>query len=175
MGDSQLILATHDPMMVGSLRKEQVRILKKHNGQTIVREAEEHPQGMGIAGLLKSDMFGLSSTLDRQTLQELQKRNDLLAKRAKSGLNEQEEKEFERLKTYLDDLGFSKDYRDPMYQLFIEKMYEMRSQPLDELFTEEELNQQEELAEAVVKELLKREKTDDLSSLAQELALGLKK
>lgn len=174
-GDSQLILATHDPMMVGSLRKEQVRILRKEKGETTVHEPEEHPQGMGIAGLLKSDMFGLSSTLDRQTLQELQKRNDLLAKRAKGGLSKTEEDELERLKNYLDDLGFSKDYRDPMYRMFIEKMYELRSQPLDKIFTEEEITEQERLAEEVVKELIKRERTDDLSSLAQELALELKK
>lgn len=174
-GDSQILITTHDPMMVGSLRKEQVRILTNEQGVTVVTEPDEHPQGMGVSGLLKSDMFGLPSTLDSRTLMELQNRNDLLAKRKKDGLSEQESVELERLKTYLEDLGFSREYKDPLYQLFIEKMYEVRSQPLDKILTKDELLEQETLASEIVKELIKREKTDDLSSLAQELAIQLKK
>jgi predicted ATPase len=174
-GDSQIIITTHDPMMVGSLRKEQVRILRNERGRSAVDEPDEHPQGMGVSGLLKSDMFGLPSTLDNRTLEELQRRNDLLAKRRKEELTDQESAELERLKTYLEDLGFSHEYRDPLYQLFIEKMYEMRSQPLNKILSEKEIIEQEALAAEVVKELIKREKTDDLSALAQELAIQLKR
>lgn len=174
MGDSQLIIATHDPMMIGSLRKEQVRILKSENGRTEVHIPDEHPQGMGVAGLLKSELFGLPSTLDQYTLQQLQKRNELLAKKRKEELSPSEQEELAKLRNHLEDLGFSREYRDPLYQMFIEKMYEVRSQPLDKIFTPEELKAQEELAEEIVRELVKREKTDELSTLAQELRIQVK-
>ena len=174
MGDSQLIITTHDPMMIGSLRKEQVRILKNENGRIEVRTPDEHPQGMGVAGLLKSELFGLPSTLDRHTLQQLQKRNELLAKKRRAELSPSEQEELTKLRDYLEDLGFSREYRDPLYQMFIEKMYEVRSQPLDTILTPEELKAQEELAEEIVRELVKRERTDELSALAQELRIQVK-
>lgn len=172
-GDSQILITTHDPMMIGSLRREQVRILRKEGGKSIVETPHEHPQGMGVAGLLKSEMFGLPSTLDAPTLRELQERNELLARKAKEGLSEEEEEKLSRLRDHLDDLGFSREYRDPMYQLFIQKMYEVRSQPLTTLLTPDELKAQEKLAEAVVTELVKREREEDLSALARELKAEL--
>jgi hypothetical protein len=33
----------------------------------MVEVPDEHPQGMGVTGLLKSELFGLSSTLDIET------------------------------------------------------------------------------------------------------------
>jgi predicted ATPase len=172
-GDSQIIITTHDPMMIGSLRREQVRILRKEFGKSIVETPEEHPQGMGVAGLLKSEMFGLPSTLDRPTLRKLEERNDLLARKAKGELSQSDKAQLDRLRDHLDDLGFSREYRDPLYQLFIQKMYEVRSQPLSQILTPEELQEQEALAQAIISELVKRDRADDLSELAQELKLRL--
>ena len=56
-GESQILITTHDPMMVGSLKREQVHILRREGGRTVVDVPEEHPQGMGVTGLLKSDLF----------------------------------------------------------------------------------------------------------------------
>jgi ABC-type multidrug transport system ATPase subunit len=168
VGNSQIIITTHDPMMIGSLRREQVRILRVEDGKSIVETPDEHPQGMGVAGLLKSEMFGLSSTLDAPTL-HLGERNELLAKKAKGGLSESEERRLIRLKNHLDDLGFSRENRDPLYQLFIEMMYEVRSKPLSELLTPDELHEQEQLARSVVTELVKTDRGTQLSALAQEV------
>lgn len=173
-GESQILITTHDPMMVGSLRKEQVHIIRKSDGNTKLESPTEHPQGMGVSGLLKSEMFGLPSTLDRHTLNTLQRRNDLLAKRKHEGLSQEEQRELDCLVVRLDDLGFSREYRDPMYQLFIEQMYKVRSKPLDQLLSEEELQEQNALAEKIMEQLVKAQRKDDLSSLAQELAGKLK-
>ena len=173
-GESQIFITTHDPMMVGSLKREQVHIISNTDGNTLVEQPDEHPQGMGVSGLLKSEMFGLPSTLDRHTLNKLQRRNDLLAKRKHEGLSEDELQELDCLIVRLDDLGFSREYRDPMYQLFIEQMYKVRSKPLDELLSEEELQEQNALAEKIMEELVKAQRKDDLSSLAKELAEKLK-
>ena len=171
-GESQILITTHDPMMVGSLKREQVHILRRDGDRTLVDVPDEHPQGMGVAGLLKSDLFGLTSTLDQRTLDDLQRRNELLARQAKNGLSPAEQEQLERLRHYLDELGFSREYRDPMYQLFVQKMYEVRSQPMSQLLTPEQLKQQEDLAAKIVQELLIKERTDDISELAKALKLG---
>jgi predicted ATPase len=173
-GDSQIIVTTHDPMMIGSLRKEQVRILRTEGDRAMVVEPSEHPRGMGVAGLLKSEYWGLPSTLDGHTLQQIQRRNELISAKARRDLSDEETTELDDLQRYLDDLGFSKVSRDPLYQQFIEKMYAVRSLPLNELLSEHELAEQEALAEAIVRELIKRERSDDLSELARELQVQLK-
>lgn len=170
-GDSQIIVTTHDPMMIGSLRKEQVRVLKNGPDGTIVEELDEHPQGMGVAGLLKSEYFGLPSTLDSDTRKRMQRRNELLAKRKKEGLSAAEDVDLKRLQDHLEDLGFSKVSRDPLYQLFIEQMYEVRSLPLDESLTVEKLEEQELLAREIVKKLVNQERSEELLALANELGI----
>lgn len=168
-GDSQILITTHDPMMVGSLRKEQVRILRKSGADKgiSVDTPLEHPQGMGVSGLLKSEMFGLASTLDIPTRRKLERRNELLAQRAKHQLTTEESAELDKLKKYLEDLGFSGEHRDPLYQLFIEKMYEVRSQPLDKLLSPDELKEQEELAQSILEKMVKSERAEKLKAMAK--------
>lgn len=168
-GESQVLLTTHDPILLGSLQREQVHILRRGQEKTEVDVPDEHPRGMGVAGLLKSDLFGLTSTLDKRTLDDLQRRNELLGKQAAVGLTEIESNELEALRSYLEQLGFSREQRDPMYQLFVQKMYEVRSQPLDQLLTHEQLKQQEALAAEIVKKLVVKEQEDELAQLVQQL------
>lgn len=174
-GSSQLIITTHDPLMIGSLRKEQVRILRCEGGKTTVDTPDEHPQGMGVAGLLKSELFGLPSTLDSHTLKQLQKRNELLALKAKRALTAKQDKELKILRDKLDDLGFSREYRDPLYQQFIEQMYAVRSLPLDKILSPKQLKEQEALAKKIVTKIVRTEKTDELSALAKELKISVTK
>ncbi|MBX9899362.1 MAG: AAA family ATPase [Burkholderiaceae bacterium] len=175
IAESQVVITTHDPIMLGSLKREQVHILKKGSQRTVVDTPLEHPQGMGVAGLLKSDLFGLTSTLDQQTLNDLQRRNELLAMQSKGHLTSTEQAELDRLRNYLDELGFSREYRDPMYQLFVQKMYEVKGQSMKELLSPEQLQQQEELATRIVRELVTKERTDELADLARILKLGADK
>lgn len=169
---SQVLITTHDPMMVSSLQREQVHILHRAGNKTVVRSPHEHPQGMGVAGLLKSELFGLPSTLDQRTLDDLERRNELLARQATEGLSAAEKDELERLRRYLEELGFSREYRDPMYQLFVQKMYETKSQSINKLLTPEELAEQEALAESIIKELVVTERKGELAELARLLKQG---
>lgn len=169
LGESQVLITTHDPMMVGSLRREQVHILRREGDATTVHTPHEHPQGMGVAGLLKSELFGLPSTLDQQTLDDLQRRNYLLGREACEGLTQAETEELQRLRRYLEELGFSREYRDPMYQLFVQKMYQAKSQPINQLLTPAELAEQEALAASIIKELVTTERKGELGELAKLL------
>jgi predicted ATPase len=175
VGDSQIIITTHDPIMIAGLRREQVHIFRAETGGIGVSQPTEHPQGMGVSGLLKSDMFGLPSILDSRTKELLARRNDLLAIRAKRKLSAPEEWTLKKLINHLDDLGFAREYRDPDYQFYIEKIHEARSKPMDQLFTQREREDFEKLAERIVTAIVKKERTQEMSALARELHTELKK
>jgi predicted ATPase len=114
-----IVMATHDPLLFASLLKEQVRIIRRGaDGEFTVEEPEEDPQGMGIEAILTSDLFRLSSTLDRPTQDLLDRRRRLSMK--DGPLDDGEVKELAALNEKLRPLAFSKTTRDPLYQLFVE-------------------------------------------------------
>lgn len=153
-GESQILITTHDPMMVGSLKREQVHILRRRGDQTVVEQPDMHPQGMGVTGLLKSDLFGLSSTLDVETERRLFRRNELYVK---SPRTLEEDAELSRLSTELADLGFSTaDFRDPDYALFVRKMAQHRKFRKPTL-TPEEQAEQDHIADEIIDEILREE------------------
>ena len=155
MGDSQLIVTTHDPIMIGSLRKEQVRILRKTNAGTVnVGEPDIDPQGMGFAGLLKSELFGLRSTVDTETLRRVDRRNALYAK-GEQRTNE-ENAEMTRLSDELSDLGFAQDFKDPYYAMFVQKMAK-HTKFHKQMLTPEEQQEQDSVAEQIIDKILAEE------------------
>lgn len=153
-GESQILITTHDPMMVGSLKREQVHILRRQGGRSVVETPDEHPQGMGVTGLLKSELFGLSSTLDIETERRLFWRNELFVKSPRTA---EEDAELSRLSAELADLGFSTaDFRDPDYALFVRKMAQHRKfrKPV---LTPEEQAEQDRIADEIIDEILREE------------------
>lgn len=153
-GESQILITTHDPMMVGSLKREQVHILRRDGNRTVVDTPDEHPQGMGVTGLLKSELFGLSSTLDIETERRLFRRNELFVQKPRTP---EEDTELSRLSAELADLGFSTaDFRDPDYALFVRKMAQHRRfrKPV---LTREEQAAQDAIADSIIAEILREE------------------
>ncbi|KXD62438.1 AAA family ATPase [Pseudomonas aeruginosa] len=153
-GDSQILITAHDPMMVGSLKREQVHILRRNGSRTVVDIPDMHPQGMGVTGLLKSELFGLSSTLDIETERRLFRRNELFVKQPRTPV---EDAELSRLSAELADLGFSTaDFRDPDYALFVRKMAQHRRFRKPAL-TPEEQAEQDAIADSIIDEILREE------------------
>ena len=109
---SHVLLATHNPIAVAELLKEQVQILKRdtetHEISAIAPDT--HPRGMGYAGVVTSEMFGLSAALDTFTQDLLQRKRRLSAKEI---LSESEKKELSDLTKELDSYGFRYQVRDP--------------------------------------------------------------
>lgn len=153
-GESQIIITTHDPMMVGSLKREQVHILRKQGNKTVVDTPDVDPQGMGVTGLLKSDLFGLSSTLDAETERRLHRRNYLFSLDALR--TPEENDELTRLSAELADLGFSNaDFKDPYYAMFVRKMAQHTRFHKPALSPEEQAEQDaiaDEIIDAILKE-----------------------
>ena len=65
---SQIIMTTHDPLVISGLGSNDVRILEldRENGEIRVVPPEEAPFGMGYADILTSDIFKLRSTVGQR-------------------------------------------------------------------------------------------------------------
>jgi ABC-type multidrug transport system ATPase subunit len=156
----QLLLVTHDPIVIGSCVKEQVRVLDfetgLHSGDIIWREPKEDPQGMGVAALLTSDVYGLRSSLDWVTQKKLDEKRDLVAKLSEE-LSPSDRKvtelRLEGLNAELSELGFNYSFRDPMYEEFSRLMaIELESYPelTEQTLTKEQQEKREEIAKDVI-------------------------
>ena len=85
---SHIIISTHDPLVIGGLDKSQVEIFEKNNeGQIVTNPPEYDPKGMGVAALLTSEMFGLSTTVDLETQKKLNRKRSLYLKHQESDLH----------------------------------------------------------------------------------------
>ena len=72
--NSHTILATHDPMLVAGLRREEIRVMVRlKDGRIIATEPEVNPRGTGVAAVLTSPLFGLESQLDNFSLRALKR------------------------------------------------------------------------------------------------------
>lgn len=150
---SQVIISTHDPIVIGGLNKEAVTIFERSESGTTVKMPEFNPKGMGVAGLLTSDLFELPSTLDPDTQEALYRMRQLLYKTDRS---ENENEELAQLTCELENLGFSRTTRDPLYDKFIAKLFsraEFQSKPI----TDEERKEMLELTDEILTEIFEEE------------------
>lgn len=158
-GGSQILITTHDPIMLGGLKREQVHILRRNGNQTVVEIPDEHPQGMGITGLLKSELFGLSSTLDIETERRLFRRNELFALDERT---DAQDDELKRLSAELADLGFANsDFKDPFYAKFVRRMAK-HTRFHKPVLSPQEQSEQDAIADEIIDEILREEGKSDL-------------
>ena len=114
---SHIIMATHSPLAIAELPKEQVQIMWKDQDSKIhAAVPEDDPRGMGYAGILTSDMFGLGSTLDEYTTDLLRQRRELLEI---NKLSEKEKKELSKLNETIESLGYSTIHWDNDYSEYL--------------------------------------------------------
>lgn len=116
---SQLLIATHNPLMIGGLKREQVRLLNRHDqdGQHSITAdlPDEDPIGMGVDGLLQSEIFGLKSVLPPSVVQRLTDRYKLLGIRNKTA---EMAADLERLTNELGELGIAHSFPHPYFNQF---------------------------------------------------------
>lgn len=152
----QLIVTTHDPLMIGSLYKNQVRVLSQSEQMSRADEPVYEPLGIGIEGLLKSELYGLQSTLAPDILAKLNRHYLLLGKRKKT---EDEQIELIQLAQELNDLGVSRTHPNPYFELFANAMAKRMPKPEAKL-SKEDIEEQTQLAEAIMDEILAEEQED---------------
>ena len=147
---SQLLMATHDPLVIASLLKEQVILLERNVSQTTARHPLEDPRGQGVAGLLTSEIYGLASDLDPITLEKVERHRRLSASEALTSFDRQQLKQ---LTAELSNLGFTYTTRDPLYARFEKAMIEENAE-VRNVLTPQEQAAELSRARSVLEELL---------------------
>lgn len=150
---SQIVMATHDPLVVASMLRSEVQLMQRNvDGKVFAEQPVEDPRGMGISALLMSEVYGLRSELDPETLELLDRKRELAIK---VELSETEREELKYLNNYLGSLDFTKTVRDPKFKLFVEAMTEIEKQRNLQLpdLTKEQREEQKRLAVEIVREL----------------------
>jgi len=166
LGDSgHVIMATHDPLVISGLTRQQVRVMVRDSIDAPIRAEmpETDPQGMGINGLLRSELYGLRSALDLPTLKKIEERDAIRVKQQellKQGkdLEPQERLRLIQLSDELAALGFSRDFRNPIEQQFADAMARRQARKEKITLTPAELEKQEKLADEILAEILSEEK-----------------
>jgi predicted ATPase len=155
---SQVIMTSHDPFTIGSLCREDVRVFKTDEfGRAVSYSPTVHPRGMGTAGIT-IEIFGLPTTLDMPTQEELDEQRDLQSRvYFDEELSPEQHAKLTELNIKLSNLGYSHVYRDPLFQKFemrfakekrakgigipqtpeeVEELNQLATDLLDELFNE---------------------------------------
>lgn len=157
---SQLIITTHNPLTLASLTREQVIILTRDEKTGVIKAdlADRNPRGMGVGGILTSDIFGLRSVLDPITLQALDRQRELSVKAERQRLSATEQDELEQLNEEVADLDFRNVVRDPLYPPYVSEITEYnQEQELNKLVLSPEERQRQRIRVKDIVRRLKRE------------------
>lgn len=155
---TQIIINTHDPLVIGSLSKEEVRLFGTEDGKVIAEKPDIDPRGLGVEGILTSELFGLPTILDEITLGKLERRNDLLVEQQKKPLSDKEKNELNQLFEDLNELGVSQTFRDPLYQKFIIAFRKRAKSLRIDKYSKEDIEVQNKLALEILEEIDREEK-----------------
>lgn len=160
---TQIFISTHDPLVIGGLKKEQIRIFRSDEKGNVTAEPPDiDPIGLGVAGILTSEFFGLPTTLDRETQLKLNRKRFLQSKQFRNSLSpdeidslsSDEIAEYTTLKNELDKLGYYNQTSDELYNKFLELISKNVLFQKIEL-TEEEKKELELESQKIIEEILK--------------------
>ena len=118
--NSHILIATHNPLAIAELVKEQVQILQlsweAKTSRIIAVHPELDPRGLGYAAIVTSDMFGIASTLDQPTHLLLERQR---AYAGKELLSAEELKDLSDINAKLERLGFRFFHPDEEYSRYL--------------------------------------------------------
>lgn len=139
---SHIVLTTHNPIAIAELTKQQVQILHRDvdTRKITSREPAFDPRGMGYAGIMTSDMFGLDAALDTYTQNLLEEKREItLAEK----VTDQAKLRLAELNRELEGYGFRYASRDPVFEEYLRARYEhdLVAAPADQLNTHHRTNQ----------------------------------
>ena len=164
--DSQLMIATHDPLMVNGVDKKQVRLMtnnpntekylycEEDSSNPLINEPYRDTYGMGVDGLLESEIFGLKTAYDKKTSKDFNCRNELYSKLIN---NELDGKGKEALKTLTLELGELPAFNTSIDYLYddFRREYKKSEYYLKEYLNPSEVNCRNEKVREIIDELFK--------------------
>lgn len=117
---SQVVLTTHDPIMLTSLYAEQIRVLtesQEFGKQSLV--PEDDPINMGVEAIIQSGLYGIRTSLDKEIQRKIDLRNRLLSMQPDEASPSEE---LINLNIELDNLGLSQAHPNPYFSNFAKAM-----------------------------------------------------
>lgn len=122
---SHIVLTTHNPLAIAELVKEQVQILYREASSRSVRAENPavDPKGMGFAGIVTSDMFGLGSSLDKATNDDLLALHQLSTQQG--ALNGVDRARLVEIRGRLEGLDFNFASRDRLEQEYLRARFDL--------------------------------------------------
>lgn len=123
--NSHIVLTTHNPLAIAELVKEQVQILYRQAGTHTVRAENPavDPKGMGFAGIVTSDMFGLGTSLDKATNDDLLALHKLSTQQ--QPLSEADRTRLVAIRQRLESLDFNFGSRDRLEQEYLRARFDL--------------------------------------------------
>lgn len=123
--NSHIVLTTHNPLAIAELVKEQVQILYREAGSRTVRAENPavDPKGMGFAGIVTSDMFGLGTSLDKATNDDLLALHQLSTQQ--QPLSEVDRARLVEIRQRLEGLDFNFASRDRLEQEYLRARFDL--------------------------------------------------
>lgn len=120
-----IVLTTHNPLAIAELVKEQVQILYRQAGNRTVRAENPavDPKGMGFAGIVTSDMFGLGTSLDKATNDDLLALHQLATQQA--ALSDADRSRLVEIRQRLEGLDFNFASRDRLEQEYLRARFDL--------------------------------------------------
>jgi len=184
LSTSQIIMTTHSPMTFAGLDRNEVVVMKRNDATLseasdkwesgfaeakdapiyrpciIAEHPASSPKGMGFGAILTSDIFGMRSTLDAETLHNVERLRFLAVQPQR---NVAEETELAKLNAALTPLGFSREMRDPLFKEFVHEMSISRKESpglWGAVLTEDQRLRRSQLVASVVRRLRERQEEE---------------
>lgn len=122
---SHIVLTTHNPLAIAELVKEQVQILYREHGSNVVKAENPavDPKGMGFAGIITSDMFGLGTSLDKATNEDLLALHQLSTQQTE--LSDADQARLVEIRSRLEKLDFNFGSRDRLEQEYLRARFDL--------------------------------------------------
>ncbi|MCK9189174.1 AAA family ATPase [Acidithiobacillus sp.] len=123
--NSHIVLTTHNPLAIAELVKEQVQILYRESASRTVRAENPavDPKGMGFAGIVTSDMFGLGTSLDKATNDDLLALHQLSTQQ--TALGDADRARLVEIRQRLEGLDFNFASRDRLEQEYLRARFDL--------------------------------------------------
>ena len=128
-----------------------------HTGKITAEQPDIDPQGLGVAGILTSELFGLGTTVDKETNDELEERNSLLYRQDHQELDEEGKGRLQKLFVKLNLKGFTNVDKDPMYTKFLQAAATHDEFQFKPHYTKEEIERQNQIALSILDEIFNEE------------------
>lgn len=156
----QVIINTHDPLMINGAMAEEVRIFEKIDKQILVNQPFMDATGKSIDGLLKSQYFNLEETLDYKTKLKIIKREELYReyneKVSKGCEDGGIKKDLEEINKEIANLPFTNyDYIDKSYSEYLSIIKELSLDIDLNKIDKDEMKLRKEKLKSIVQKVIK--------------------